>query len=36
MEASAPPLCILGDWNVLGGEALLMVVEACHLYNYDI
>jgi hypothetical protein len=35
-EASAPQLCILGDWDVLGDEALRMVMEACQLYNYDI
>jgi hypothetical protein len=35
IEAFVPQMCILGDWNVLGGEALLMLVEACHLENYS-
>jgi hypothetical protein len=35
-EAFSPQLCILGDWDVLSGETLLRLVDACHLYNYDI
>jgi hypothetical protein len=35
IEAFVPQMCILGDWDVLGGEALLMLVEACHLEIYN-